>query len=336
MPRLAAAVVLALLTAATAAGPVEERTSIGGLPAHASTALDEIAGCQLSPSGAYLVFDRRAHAVFRFARGADSPEKIVQIGSETGRILRPTAFDVAPDGTFAIADSPGNRRRVQLFTEAGSPAGGFVMEGSAVPFVTLGDVAVSGLGTLEYTGRSIFMSQPDTGALVTEYGLNGAPLRSIGELRPTGQEKDRAVHEALNVAIPVPTPDKGFFVVFVSGVPMFRKYDAAGTLLFERHVEGPEVDGYLRQMPGTWRTRRAGDGEIPLVPSMIRTAAADRDGNLWISLVAPVTYVYDASGEKRQTVRFRAAGIIAPTGFFFTRDARLLATPGCYAFPAGL
>ena len=31
----------------------------------------------------------------------------------------------------------------------------------------------------------------------------------------------------------------------------------------------------------------------PLVPAMIRTAAVDPDGNLWISLVAPYTYVYD-------------------------------------------
>ncbi len=336
MPRAVLAALLALALGAPAPASVDERASIGGLPAHAAAVLDEVSGCQLSPSGAYLVFDRRAHAVYRFPRGADAPQKVVDIGSETGRIIRPTAFDVAPDGTFAIADAPGDQRRVQLFTETGSPAGGFVMAGPPVPFITFGDVALSGLGTLEYTGRSIFMSQPDTGALVTEYGLNGAPLRSIGELRATGQEKDRAVHEALNVAIPVPAPDGGLFVVFVSGVPMFRKYDRAGALLFERHVEGPEVDGYLRQMPKTWPKRQSGGGEIPLVPSMIRAAAADRDGNLWISLAAPLTYVYDAAGEKRRTVRFRAAGVIAPTGFFFTRDGQVLATPGCYAFAAGL
>lgn len=336
MPRLLLAALLAWSAAVPAADRVEPRASIGGLPAHAAAALDEIAGCQLSPSGAFLIFDRRAHAVYRFTRGGDAPRKIIQIGSETGRIIRPTAFDVAPDGSFAIADAPGDERRVQLFTEAGSPAGGFVMQGPPVPLITLGDVALSGLGTLEYTGRSILMSQPDTGAVVTEYGLNGAPLRAFGELRPTGQEKDRPVHEALNVAVPVPAPDGGFFVVFVSGVPLFRKYDAAGNLQFERHVEGPEVDGYLRQMPKTWPKRRSGGGEIPLVPSMVRTAAVDREGNLWISLVAPFTYVYDARGEKQRTVQFRAAGIIAPTGLFFTRDGGLLATPGCYLFPAAL
>ncbi len=65
---------------------------------------------------------------------------------------------------------------------------------------------------------------------------------------------------------------------------------------------------------------------------MIRTAAVDPAGNLWISLTAPYTYVYDSAGDKRRTLQFRAAGVVAPTSFFFTRDGRVLITPGCYAF----
>ena len=30
---------------------------------------------------------------------------------------------------------------------------------------------------------------------------------------------------------------------------MFRKYDAGGKLVFERHIEGPEVDPFMSQMP---------------------------------------------------------------------------------------
>ena len=55
-------------------------------------------------------------------------------------------------------------------------------------------------------------------------------------------------------------------------------------------------------------------------------------GNLWISLMAPFTYVYDRNGEKRHTLQFTAAGVIAPTSFFFTADGRVLVAPGCYAF----
>lgn len=332
MPRFLLAAALTLGVAAPPASIVEERASIGGLPAHVAGAFDEMAACHISPSRDYLIFDRRAHAVYTYAPGGDVPRKIVQIGAETGRILRPTAFDSAPDGTFVVADSPGNQRRVQFFMQTGAELGGFTMAGRLVPQITFGDVVLSGLASLKYTGRSLLVSQPETGALVTEYALTGATLRSFGELRPTGQERDPPVHEALNVGLALPNPKGGYYYVFLSGAPMFRKYDADGKLVFERHVEGVEVDPYLRRMPTTWPRRAAGGGEFPIVPAMIRTAAADRDGNLWISLVAPYTYVYEPGGDKQRTVQFRAAGIVAPTSFFFTTDSRVLVTPGCYAF----
>jgi hypothetical protein len=330
----AAALIVAF--AAPPAAQVEERASVGGLPAHAAGVFEEIAACHLSPTGTYLVFDRRAHAVYTFASGDDAPKKIVQIGSEAGRIIRPTGFDSAPDGTFVVADAPGDQRRLQFFTQSGASLGGFTMFGRPVPLITLGDVTLSGLKSLKYTGESILLSQPDGGALVTEYALNGFPRRSFGELRATGQENDRAVHAALNVGLALPIPKGGYYFVFLSGVPVFRKYDAGGKLVFERQVEGVEVDPYLRQMPTTWPRRRTEAGDVPLVPSIVRTAAVDPDGNLWISLGSSFTYVYDSTGSKRRTLRFRAAGIMAPTSFFFTPDARVLVAPGCYLFPAKL
>ena len=113
----------AALAVGTTALAAEERRSIGGLRPHVAGAFDEIAACHLTPSGEYLVFDRRAHAVSTVAVGADVPKKIVQIGHETGRILRPTAFDSAPNGTFVVADSPGNQHRIQFFSDTGSDRG---------------------------------------------------------------------------------------------------------------------------------------------------------------------------------------------------------------------
>ena len=113
---------------------------------------------------------------------------------------------------------------------------------------------------------------------------------------------------------------------------MFRKYDGSGKLVFERHIEGVEIDAYIKRLPTTWPRKR---GEFPIVPAMVRTAAVDPDGNLWISLAAPVTYVYDSSGDKRRTLQFRGAGIIPPTSFFFTREHRVVITPGCYSFDIG-
>jgi hypothetical protein len=330
--RLLATIALAIALAAPSTADVEERRAVGGLAAHLAASFEEIAACQLSASGDYVIFDRRAHAVYTVGRGADAPKRIVQIGSESGRIIRPTAFDSATDGSFVIADAPGDRQRVQFFFPTGATLGGFTMPGAGVPQITLGNLVLSGLGTLEYTGQSVLISQPELGSLVVEYLVTGTPLRTFGQLRLTGQEKDPAVHAALNVGITLVDPKGGgYYFVFLAGVPMFRKYDAAGKLVFERHIEGIEVDPFLEQMPTTWRRR---PGEIPIVPAIVRTAAVDRDGNLWISLAVPYTYVYDSTGDKRRTLQFRAAGVIAPTSFFFTRDRRVLVTPGCYAFDA--
>lgn len=329
-----AAIVTALALSASYASEVEERRSVGGLPAHVAGAFDEIAACHVLPSGDYVIFDRRAHAVYTLARGAQEPKRIVQIGSEKGRIIRPTAFDSAADGSFVVADAPGDQQRLQFFFPTGAELGGFTLPGRGVPQITLGDLVLSGLGALEYTGETVLISQPEIGSLMTEYLLSGTVLRLFGELRATGQEKDPAVHRALNVGIPLLNPKGGYYFVFLSGVPMFRKYGADGTLVFERHVEGVELDPYVGRMPTVWPRRRAGNTELPVVPAMVRTAAVDREGDLWISLVAPYTYVYDATGDKRRTLQFRAAGIMSPGSFFFTRDRRVMTTPGCYAFDA--
>ena len=310
---------------------VEERRSIGGLPAHVAAAFEEIAACQTTPAGDFIVFDRRAHAVFTVARGADRPAKIVDIGGEPGRILMPTAFDSASDGSFVVADTPRSQQRLQFFLPNGTTTGGFTMPGRGAPQVTVGDLYLSGLASLEYTGKTVLISQPENGALVIEYLPTGTPLRTFGELRATGQERDPAVHAALNVGIVLMNPQGGYYFVFLSGVPTFRKYGADGKLVFERAVQGVEMDPYVGKLPTAW-PRRA--GELPIVPAMVRTAAVDNDGNLWISLVAPYTYVYDASGDKRHIFQFRAAGMIAPTHFFFTKDHNVLVTPGCYTFKA--
>jgi len=334
MVRYLAAIGLALAFAVPRASDVEERRSVGSLPAHIAAAFEEIAACHVSASGEYVIFDRRAHAVYTVARGADAPTRILQIGSERGRIIMPTAFDSLADGTFVVADAPGDYQRLQFFLPTGAELGGFRLPGRGVPRFILGNVPLSALASLEFTGETVIMSQPDVGALVTEYQLSGNVLRTFGELRATGQEKDPLVHTALNVGITLRNPKGGYYFVFLSGVPAYRKYDASGTLVFERHIEGVEMDPYVGRMPTTWPRRREGGTEIPIVPALVRTAGVDRDGNLWISLVAPYTYIYDPAGDRRRTLQFRGAGIIAPTHFFFTRDRRVIVSPGCYAFDA--
>jgi hypothetical protein len=179
----------------------------------------------------------------------------------------------------------------------------------------------------------VLLSQPRSGALVTEYALDGTVLRSFGELRRTGHEDDPDLHLALNAGMTVVNPQGGFYFVFLAGIPLFRAYDASGTLRFERHIEGVEMDEYVRSIPTEWPRRQSAEGgEIPVVRPGVRAAAADRDGSLWVSLATPFTYVYDEIGDKRRTLQFRAAGIVSPTALSFTREGRVLVTPGCYTF----
>ena len=278
------------------------------------------------------MFDRRSHAVFGLDEQQESSWEIIQIGAEAGRIIDPTAFAVEPNGTFVVADAPNGRERIQIFSPAGFRVGGFMLPGRMRPRVVFENFVLNGIGSLQYTGTSILMSQPETGGLITEYGLAGTPTRTFGQLRKTGHEDDPEVHLALNSGMPLVDPTGGFFFVFLTGEPVFQKYDRNGRLLFERRVVGREIDDVVAKLPTTWPKRKTAEGEMPLVQPTIRTAAVDRRGRLWISFVEPYTYVYDADGDKVGALQFRATGIVSPNSLFFGKNDRLLITPGLFEF----
>jgi hypothetical protein len=315
-------------------GTLETLRSIGGLPVSICNVFREPQGFQQAANGVYYVFDRRGHAVYSIDPTASASRKVVEIGGEGGRLLAPSAFDLSPDGRFVVADSPNGRERIQVFDYAGTWLTGFTLPGKATTRISIGPLALGGVGSLAFLGDGLALNQPETGALVTEYGLSGTPVRSIGALRATGYEADRQVHLAMNTGIPLPVPGGGYYFVFYAGTPIFRRYDAKGTLVFERRMQGRELDPLVQQAPKTWPRRSVDGTELPLVVPTVRTAAVDRSGNLWVSFVVPVTYVFDATGEKTRTVQFRAAGTITPGSLFFTARDRILVTPGCYEFEA--
>jgi hypothetical protein len=321
-----------LFVASLAALTIDVLRSTAAVPAEIAGRFREATGFQQAASGQYFVFDRRAHLVYGLDAQRSSAWEIVHIGGEAGRIIDPTAFAVEPNGTFVVADAPNGRERIQIFTPAGFRIGGFLLPGRLKTRVMLGTTVLNGIGSLQYTGTAILMSQPDTGALVAEYMLNGGVNRTFGDLRRTGHEDDREVHLALNSGIPLVNPRGGFYFVFQTGEPLFRKYDAAGHLVFERHIEGREIDQVVANLPNSWPKRKTEEGEVALVAPTIRTAAVDSKGNLWIAFVVPYTYVYDGDGDKTRTVQFRAAGILTPSSLFFGTTDRLLVTPGLYEF----
>jgi len=316
----------------SAAARLEVLRSVGGLPPHIVGLFEEPATFQQADNGLYYVFDRRAHAVWTVDPGRTVARKAVDIGGERGRILEPYGFDVAPDGTFVVTDVPRVQERVQTFDATGTWKTGFFLQTRPEARVTIGNVLVGGIGSIQHTGRSLLVSAPETGALFTEYSLTGMALRSIGRLRETGHEQEHDLHVAMNAGLPLVNPSGGYYFVFITGQPMFRKYDASGSLVFERHIEGREIDDLLAKQPSQWPRRVVADHEIPFVSPVVRTAAVDPQGKLWVSLATPVTYVYDQDGDKVRTVQFSAAGVINPSSLFFTPRGHVLVTPGCYEF----
>ena len=322
-----------LLADPSAALTIEVLRSTGGLPPHIVGLFEEPLAFQQTSGGPYYVFDRRGHSVYAVYSDKTRAIKLVEIGPELGRIIQPRGFDTSATGSFVVADAPRTLDRVQIFGGGGLRTGGFTLQArrnnAAIEF---GSLVMSGIGAIRYSGANLLISHPESGSLFTEYSSGGYAQRSYGRLRATGHEQDRDVHLALNVGLPLPDPTGGYFSVFVGGRPMFHKYDASGRFLYERHIEGAEVDPYLAVLPTRWPTRRVEDREMPLVHPAVRAAAVDMRGRLWVSLVEPYTYVYDSQGDKVRTIQFRAAGVISPTSLFFTTDGRLLVTPGCYEF----
>jgi hypothetical protein len=342
MPRAAALVVpLAIVmfigappgpARARAAAGVDIIEATGGLPAQIVGQFTDPIGFVQTPSGEYLVLDRRQHTVYGIDAAKRSARRIIQIGYEEGRVLVPGALALGPDDIFAVADAPGRNERIQYFDTNGSFIGGFYLQSRVAPRLVIGPLVLNGVGSMQFTGETFLVNRPESGALVTEFDNQGAVVRQFGALRPTGYESNRDLHLALNIGLPLADPHGGYDFVFQTGVPLFRKYDAEGHIEFERHIEGPELDRAIQALPTTWPERTTEAGTYPLVTPLVRTAAVDPSGRLWVSLTAPYTYVYDRDGTKIRTVQFQAGGIVSPASLFFTPGGRLLVTPGCLEF----
>jgi hypothetical protein len=304
----------------------------GALPAGiAATFLDPIAFVETS-TGEAIVLDRKASAVYAIDSARKTVRRLLQAGSDERGLVTPGALALGPDDLFAVADAVKGVERIQYFTARGARVGGFYLPDRPRPRVTLDSVTISGIGSVEFASRSFFVNVPSRGRLVSELDVDGQTLRQFGLPRPTGQAPDADLEALLNVGLPLIDPTGGFYFVFQTGTPLFRKYDSSGALVFERHIEGPELDAEIGALPTEWRPRAPDEGRMPIAAPLVRTAAVDRLGRLWVALNVPFTYVYDLQGTKVRTVQFDATGPLLTRSLFFADRDRVLVTPGCYEF----
>jgi hypothetical protein len=302
---------------------------VAALPAHLVNRLQDPTAIVTATSGEHVVLDRRAHGVYLIDEAGRGMRRLLEVGHEPGRLFQPGSLAISRDDIFAVLDAPNDLQRIQYFDLEGRRIGGFFLPIVGTPQMIIGDATISGVGALAFTGRTFLVAEPAWGSLFAELDTDGRVIRHVGQLRPTARESDRDLHLALNTGVPLVDPTGGFYFVFQTGVPLFRKYDAGGRLLFERHIEGPEIDPLILALPTSWQRD---PGRRPVVPPLVRTAAVDREGRLWVSLRLPYTYVYDGTGHRIRTVQFAGAGILAPLHLFFSAGGRVLVTPGGYAF----
>jgi len=311
--------------------PVEILTPVRSLPQAVAVHFDRTRACAEMSTGELLVLDSGAHAVFLVDSRRSAVRRLLATGPEWGRILKPTALALGAGDIFAVADAPTAYDRVQYFSPSGTLMGQFFPAGAPGARLSVGPVTLNGIGTMQFTGKTFLFTAPNTDALMMEVGPDGRPIRSIGALRRTGQEADRQLHLGLNIGLPLVDPTGGFYFVFQTGLPMFRKFDANGGLMFERHIEGAELDATIRSLPTSWPTRPDAEARTPYAPATVTAAAVDPTGRLWVSLTVPFTYIYDATGDKVRVVQFQneLGSVVTPTFLSFGRNNRLTLSPGC-------
>ena len=101
-----ATMAVAQRAASSGPGQVITLSSVNALPPHIVGRLRDPVGCAKIPDGPYYLFDRRGHSVHTVQGDGSEFRTLVEIGGEEGRLLEPSAFDVANDGSFAVADAP--------------------------------------------------------------------------------------------------------------------------------------------------------------------------------------------------------------------------------------
>jgi hypothetical protein len=318
--------------------PVERLRAVDALPAHICGQFRDPIGFAQTSTGQYLVLDRRAHTVYSVDAKRTRLTTLVKVGLDKGELLRPGALSLSADDTFAVSDAPNGVEQVQVFFENGTRLAAFVLPATATRRLAVGPQFLSGAAPLHFTGKHVLVSAPESGSLVAELNLEGHHTGRIGALRSTGHESDPQVHIGLNAGLPLRTRDGGLMFVFQTGVPLFRKYSGDGRLEFERHIEGPELDPYIQTLPTKWPVQKSADGEFPLIAPIVRAAAMSPEGELWVSLVPGLTYVYGPEGNRKRVVQFEGTDAFSPTSLSFSRVSgatRVLVTPGCFEFSAG-
>lgn len=238
--------------------------------------------------------DRALNRILVLDRKFEIVRSIGSIGSGPDRLFRPGQIDVSGDGIIYVQD--GGNERIQAFALDGTHVGGFNVNGY--------------MGFAAGAGNEIYLGQPENGSLVSVYSRTGKSLRSFGRLKKYSEVygaevayKDEQYNLAINRVRLFVDRDENIVVSFMFA-PIIQKYTRRGDLLFEKRLEGPELDRlvamFLSKSDESYLTISP-DGFPARVIAL--EGIARPDGNLNVVLVDGSVYVADKDGNKVSIVR---------------------------------
>ena len=255
--------------------------------------------------------------------------------SPAGCSIRPPSISIRPT---AASSSPTRRcgdRASRLFTADGRRLAGFTLAEREKPRLLLDNDRAERHRLDSVHGRPHpHQSAGDRQRWCPSWSCTAHPMRTFGQLRPTGQKADENVHLALNAGLPLADPTGGYYFVFSAGdpdVPEVRREGHAPVRAPHRRPGSGRLpaDDADAMADAADRGRRRAAGGAPGGQDRRRGprgAAVDRAD------VARSPTSTTAAGDKVRTVQFRGASLLSPNSLFFTKDGRVLVTPGCYEF----
>lgn len=240
----------------------------------------------------YFLTDIEGNRLLVINRNMEVERNFGRIGSGPGRVFHPGYLDVGGDGTLFVED--GGNERIVRFDQSGHYLGAFRVDdfqGMAVD-----------------AQNQLYLGQPQAGSLITVYSSTGTKLRSFGQLKKYSEiygeafrDKDASYMNALN-RVRLASDKAGNLYVSFMNTPLIRKYAPDGTLMFERRVEGPEIDGLLEAIQKRRYIATKIDG-IDMRIIALDPVIDPVNGNIMVPLVDGSVYVADREGNRVSLLR---------------------------------
>jgi hypothetical protein len=159
------------------------------------------------------------------------------------------------------------------------------------------------------SNNELYLGQPEEGHIITVYSSSGKKLRSFGQLKKFSEmngtefvDKDEPFKFAIN-RVRLSTDSAGNLYVSFTLTPLLQKYSPNGDLLFERRLEGPEIErlktAVQKRKYITSPVEGPADGRIIALDPVIDPTT----GNILVPLVDGSIYVADAEGKRVKFLR---------------------------------